>query len=53
VEHEHTHACQPEPDPDHEDDEDGDDTDECAEGYLLEYDRWGKYELIAIGGVAR
>ena len=50
VEHEHTLACRPESDPD---DEDGDDPDECAEGYGMGCDRWGKYELIAIGGGAR
>jgi hypothetical protein len=49
LDHEHTDACQPEPDPDFPDD----DPDECTKGYGMGCDRWGKYELIAIGGGAR
>jgi hypothetical protein len=48
LDHEHTDACQPEPDPDVPDDE----PDECTDGYGLEHDVWGRYELVAVGGGA-
>jgi hypothetical protein len=48
LDHEHTDACQPAPDPDVPDDE----PDECTDGYGLEHDVWGRYELVAVGGEA-